>query len=192
MEAFKTLPELDKALAGLKNAGIPTNELALKRYNIMQKAVAEGLDIVYEDNNWIVGIPTTLDSSIMFGNDTSWCTTSPNGRYYEYYTKSGPLFINLNKQTGELYQFHFESESFMDEHDAPINLKALVEEFSPDMKKYYNNYINSSIDKNDDNKQYLFLFNSQKIDKKTEADMIEELKYNPKINIIDRYYDNET
>ena len=180
LEAFKTLPELDKALAGLKNAGIPTNELALKRYNIMQKAVSEGLDIVYEDNNWIVGIPTTLDSSIMFGNDTSWCTTSPNGRYYEYYTKSGPLFINLNKQTGELYQFHFESESFMDEHDAPINLKALVEEFSPDMKKYYNNYINSSIDKNDDNKQYLFLFNSQKIDKKTEADMIEELKYNPK------------
>ena len=104
IDAFKTLPELDQAISSIKNQGVPTNELALKRYNLFKSAEKKGLQKIYEDKDWIIGIPTTKESSVMFGSDTSWCTTS-QGQYYERYSSQGDLFILLNKDDGKLYQF---------------------------------------------------------------------------------------
>lgn len=120
--AFKTLPELDTELAKFKNEGVPTDKEALKRYNTFKSCEKLGLKKIYESPEWIVGIPTTLESSVPFGEYTSWCTTSSHGRYYNHYTQQGDLFILLNKENGDLYQFHFETTSFMDEHDQSIDM----------------------------------------------------------------------
>ena len=120
--AFKTLPELDTELAKFKNEGVPTDKEALKRYNTFKSCEKLGLKKIYESPEWIVGIPTTLESSVPFGEYTSWCTTSSHGRYYNHYSQQGDLFILLNKENGELYQFHFETTSFMDEHDQSIDM----------------------------------------------------------------------
>jgi len=40
------------------------------------------------------------------------------------YTDQGPLYININKRTNDKYQFHFESGSFMDMDDDPIDVKS--------------------------------------------------------------------
>ena len=120
--AFKTLPELDTELAKFKNEGVPTDKEALRRYNTFKSCEKLGLKKIYESPEWIIGIPTTLESSVPFGEYTSWCTTSSHGRYYNYYTQQGDLFILLNKENGELYQFHFETTSFMDEHDQSIDM----------------------------------------------------------------------
>ena len=117
LDAFKTLPELDAAISDVEERGVPAEKLARQRLGIFKDAMKKGLKRVYEDGKWIVGIPETHESSKMFGDETSWCTTS-NGGYYEHYSSQGPLFINLNKDNGKLYQFHFQSESFMDEHDS--------------------------------------------------------------------------
>lgn len=150
IDVFKTLPDLDKAISDVEKKGLPTNELALKRYNLFKEAMKKGLKKVYEDKDWIVGIPTTLESSVMFGNDTRWCTTSPNGNMYDYYKKryGGDYYINLDKTDGSLYQFHFESEQFMDEYDRSIKngFNDLWEEY-PNLANFYKSMIESKIGK---------------------------------------------
>ena len=157
IDSFKTLPELDKAISEVEKSGLPTNELALKRYNLFQEAMKKGLKKVYEDEDWIVGIPTTLQSSVMFGNDTSWCTTSPNGHmYYQYKnTYGGEYYINLNKQDGDLYQFHFESEQFMNSSDYFIgrDYDGGIEEFwdtYPKLTNFYKNIVESNLQPKDE------------------------------------------
>ena len=127
IDSFKTLAELDSAIGALKDSGVPQNEKALKRYELFQKGFQVGLKPVFEDKDFIVAVPSTLESSVLFGDDTRWCTTSPNGGMYEHYTKTGNLYIILDKRTGELFQFHFESGSYMDEYDYRIDLNEFTE-----------------------------------------------------------------
>lgn len=138
---FKTLPELSAAINNVQQQGIPIDETALRRYNLIKKAMQKGFKKIYEDNKWIVGIPTTKESSCMFGEDTSWCTTTNGQEYYERYTKDGPLYINLNKSNGALYQFHYESNQYMDEDDRSVDIMDDV--FSgKDDKEVINFYLN--------------------------------------------------
>ena len=127
--AFKTLPELDTELAKFQNEGVPTDKEALRRYNTFKSCEKLGLKKIYESPEWIIGIPTTLESSVPFGEYTSWCTTSSHGRYYNHYTQQGDLFILLNKEDGALYQFHFETMSFMNEHDQSIDMDDFTEDY---------------------------------------------------------------
>lgn len=84
------------------------------------------LEKVYEDDEWIVYIPHSFKASRKIGGDTRWCTAASNGqKRFDYYTKQGPLYVNIRKSDGEKFQFHFETESFMDKNDMHINLKNL-------------------------------------------------------------------
>ena len=144
IDAFQTLPELDKAISEIENKGVPVNELAHRRYKLFQKAIKKGLEVVFEDKQWVVGIPHTHESSMLFGEDTSWCTTSSRDYYYNHYSRQGPLFINLNKENGDLYQFHFESEQFMDSDDHSIDFGDFCSE-NNDLEKFYHNYIDKKV-----------------------------------------------
>ena len=80
-----------------------------------------GAEKVYEDNDWLIIVPKTREAAIYYGKGTKWCTASTHGyNYFEHYNKEGRLYININKNTGDKYQFHFESNSFMDAEDKPI------------------------------------------------------------------------
>ena len=145
IDSFKTLPELDAAISEVEERGDPAEKLARQRLGIFKNAMSKGLKKVYEDGKWIVGIPETHESSKMFGDETSWCTTS-NGSYYDHYSSQGPLFINLNKDNGRLYQFHFQSESFMDEHDSTYSwedgddIDGFFQE-NPFLEHFYKDYV---------------------------------------------------
>ena len=79
---------------------------------------------VFENNNWIVYVPKTYEASCKLGRGTSWCTaTTENNNYYKQYTRKGKLYININKKDpSEKYQFHFETLSYMDSDDEPIDI----------------------------------------------------------------------
>ena len=80
-----------------------------------------GAEKVYEDNDWLIIVPKTREAAIYYGKGTKWCTASTRGyNYFERYNNEGRLYININKNTGDKYQFHFESNSFMDAEDKPI------------------------------------------------------------------------
>ena len=81
---------------------------------------------VYEDSKWEVWIPKTYAASCKLGQGASWCTASTESDYYYNYYKNnygGNYYININKNDPEeKYQFHFESNQFMDADDYEIDL----------------------------------------------------------------------
>jgi hypothetical protein len=79
-------------------------------------------ELVYNTPEWKVVIPKTHAASCYFGKNTEWCTTTTdNSNYFDSYATQGPLYIILQKKTNKRWQFHFESEQYMDEHDERIN-----------------------------------------------------------------------
>ena len=85
-------------------------------------AAKNDIEKVYEDENWFVIIPKSMDASCYWGNGTEWCTATRNeeNNQFKHYSDQGPLYININKQTKEKYQFHFETHSFMNQKDEGI------------------------------------------------------------------------
>ena len=88
------------------------------------KAKAD-LEKVYEDDEWVVYVPHSHAAARRGGEGTRWCTASENGYYYDYYSKQGPLYINIRKSDGAKFQFHFETDQFMDANDDPIRLNKI-------------------------------------------------------------------
>ena len=85
------------------------------------RKIKEGAKKVYEDNEWIIIIPHTKEASCYYGKGTQWCTAADYGNnMFDYYNNQGSLYININKVTKEKFQFHFETDSFMDENDREI------------------------------------------------------------------------
>ena len=89
------------------------------------KAKAD-LEKVYEDDEWVVYVPHSHAAARRGGEGTNWCTASENDNYYNMYSKHGPLYINVRKSDGAKFQFHFESDQFMDADDEPVSLKELA------------------------------------------------------------------
>ena len=77
---------------------------------------------VYEDRVWLVVVPHTEEASKLYGKGTRWCTAADEDNMFDYYNQKGPLYININKKTGEKYQFHFPSAQFMDDDDNEVEL----------------------------------------------------------------------
>lgn len=85
------------------------------------RRIKEGAEKVYEDGEWMVIIPHTQEASCYYGKGTQWCTAAEESwNYFDQYNDQGDLYINIRKSDGEKFQFHFESDSFMDATDAPI------------------------------------------------------------------------
>ena len=97
----------------------------------------QALEKVYEDADWVVYIPHTYEASRKIGGDTNWCTASSDDRYFNMYTKEGPLYVNIRKSDGAKFQFHFPSRQFMDSKD-----KGIIPEnigLSKGLMGFYNN-----------------------------------------------------
>ena len=88
------------------------------------KAKAD-LEKVYEDDEWVVYVPHSHAAARRGGAGTRWCTASENGYYYNMYSKQGPLYINIRKSDGAKFQFHFETDQFMNADDVPVSLKEI-------------------------------------------------------------------
>lgn len=76
---------------------------------------------IYESENWLILIPKTELAARVYGMGTRWCTAAKKNSRFDYYNKMGPLYILINKKTDEKFQFHYESDQFMDATDTPID-----------------------------------------------------------------------
>lgn len=85
------------------------------------RRIKEGAEKVYEDDGWLIVVPHTKEASCYYGKGTQWCTAADKGNnMFDRYNDEGLLYINIDKSSGDKYQFHFESDSFMDATDTPI------------------------------------------------------------------------
>jgi len=107
-------------------------------------------ELIYNDSQVKVIVPKTKEASCFFGINTKWCTAakSSNNMFDEYNT-DGPLYIVLFKKENKRFQFHFQSEQFMNEKDEYVNPNELADEypilwkiFSPIAEKNNSLYLN--------------------------------------------------
>ena len=83
-------------------------------------------ELFFENRRWMVVVPKSYESSKFYACTSQWCTRFPDN--YEHYTKDGPLYIIIDKlklnqdDATRRYQFHFESNQFMNMNDSQIDV----------------------------------------------------------------------
>lgn len=129
----KYVNELKKELANLSEKEVEDTETRLFSN---KEAKVE-----YESSTLRIISLKTHEASCFFGRGTKWCTTIPKrNEIFEDYAAEGPLFIVEDKTTKEKYQFHFESDQFMDADDKPINFGKLHKTQAVFMKELVNKF----------------------------------------------------
>ena len=123
---FNSIEEVDDYLDDESNYKSLSNRQKLRKTQkaVRQSNLKDDADLLFSNNNWEVWVPHTYEASCKLGRGASWCTaTTENDYYYKQYTNEGKLYININKKDpSEKYQFHFETRSYMDSDDEPINI----------------------------------------------------------------------
>jgi hypothetical protein len=119
-----------------------------------------GSEIVFRGPNWtLIKIEDQgalgKAAAVFFGGyqdgdsgESRWCTSAPGLNYFNGYIQQGPLYVVLpnddkgqvGKRTGlpvERYQFHFQSNQYMDRHDRQINLVEYLNGSMSELKDYF-------------------------------------------------------
>ena len=102
--------------------------------------------LLYTGEDWTFYQPLTEKGSSYLGVNTEWCTTwgeyclnkkhRDRGNYFQSHNIKGPLFIMINKTNPlDKYQFHFETNQYMDKNDKRINTTEFW--FGKDEIKHY-------------------------------------------------------
>ena len=137
INSFKSVADLASAVRASEEQNIQVDEKAETNYQIFRDAISDGLKVVYQDNDWVIGIPETYEASSHFKKPvTDWCTAYPERYGYYMEENGGKYYIHLNKHTGDLYQMHFESDQFKDASDAEIDKYAFIKTY-PNLKGFY-------------------------------------------------------
>lgn len=113
---YHTLDELSDALEQFQDGDVYFTKSQREK-----QIKAKEADIIYNDDEWEIIVPKTWEASKLYGAHTKWCTASKeSSNYFDDYNSKGKLYINIDKRNNNKYQFHFETNSFMDEEDAEI------------------------------------------------------------------------
>jgi hypothetical protein len=81
-----------------------SSALSLSSLLEIEKEMESQIQKVYDDENWVVVLPLTFESSIKYGAGTKWCTTFKNEKqYFARYWNRGILAYYINKKNG--YKF---------------------------------------------------------------------------------------
>ena len=104
--------------------------------------------IPFRDRKFLVYIPKTLASSIIFRNFAGWCTARPENSNFSSYRsnktpngKQSELYIViptefLEGKSEDIYQFHFETNQFHDKSNRSIDLEEFLNK-DPNLREYF-------------------------------------------------------
>lgn len=119
---FKTLPDLYNIVKPF----MENPDQATSNSDEIRRA-KENVNKIYEDGNWLVISPQTEEAAVYYGKGTQWCTAADKSEnMFNEYHNQGELYINIDKRNNRKYQFHFESNQFMDERDYDIDKPVAV------------------------------------------------------------------
>lgn len=138
--SYKTLPDLAQAIQpheGQKDVS--------KKQQVKQLKSDEA-EKVLETGNWLIVHPKTHKADCYYGANTKWCTASKDDdTWFDEYNDKGPLFILINKKNNEKFQFHFQTQSFMNELDKP-EFPQLIISNDNEVVKWFKQYAFENID----------------------------------------------
>jgi hypothetical protein len=92
------------------------------------QSVEKEADKIYTSENYYIIVPKTKEASCAYGKGTRWCTAAKNYNYFERYSSDGPLYIIIDRKKNEKYQFHFQSNQYMNADDSQVNVKEFFDE----------------------------------------------------------------
>ncbi len=96
---------------------------------------------LFDNKDVLVLTPNDEAAACKYGKGTRWCTAATKGyNYFDSYNAKGPLYILIPKNPthpGEKYQFHFGTNSYMNEHDNPVRPNEIVEERFPGLLDFF-------------------------------------------------------
>lgn len=159
-----TVSELESAVSGL-SIELATTTKAERKSSMLHP----GAEFMAETNKWYVvkihrNDELGKEAAVFYGGsqkkaaegETNWCTSAPGMNYYFTYLKQGPYYVFIDKtdtKTGSVsglpahrYQFHFESNQFMDVNDRQIDLVNFFNE-NPDLKEEFRTVITTHFSK---------------------------------------------
>lgn len=151
--SFKELRELveehEGELSGRQQAGKSQNE---KEFIIKNE-----MNILFQQDEYIMAIPKTKRASCLLGSKTEWCTASRGERnMFDWYNDDGELIIFITPE--EKRQLHIASQQFKDEDDRDDQLLGWIEQESifkkPFLKYLLDNGYDEKLEKTDLYSQY--------------------------------------
>lgn len=136
MQEFIDTEKFSKDLMGFETVVdlMNANDDARPKYkaHLEKKAyldAEQGVEKIYEDDNWQVAAVHNKGAACELGKGTSWCTAAPGLDYFEhYYSPESPLFVFIDKKENKKYQFWYGKPDvagrwqpqLMDKDDRPI------------------------------------------------------------------------
>ena len=156
---FRSVQEVDDYLNDENNYNELSDRQKLRQtQNAVRKTdTTKDAKLVYSDSDFDIYVPKTYEASCKLGRGSSWCTASTqNDFYFNYYTRNGNLYILISKHDPEnqKYQFHFQSDSFMDIDDRSINIVEFMKQY-PNVKKFFVKETKELVDELGEEKQEL-------------------------------------
>jgi hypothetical protein len=97
-----------------------------KDQKALDKSDAEKL---HDENGFKVYHLKSRNAACHYGKGTKWCTAAENNNMFDHYNSDGPVYyIEGKDNNGEKkkFQFHFESNQFMNDKDEEINLGEFI------------------------------------------------------------------
>ena len=156
---FRSVQEVDDYLNDEDNYNELSDRQKLRQtQNAVRKTdTTKDAKLVYSDSDFDIYVPKTYEASCKLGRGSSWCTASTqNDYYFDYYTRNGNLYILISKHDPEnqKFQFHFQSDSFMDIDDRSINIVEFMKQY-PNVKKFFVNETQELVEELGEEKQEL-------------------------------------
>ncbi len=87
---------------------------------------------IFDSPSISIAVPHTHEAACELSQGARWCTglaDKQGSKFFELYDKRGPLFIVLDKDTGDKFQMHLESKLFLDSKDSPVDAEAFFNEY---------------------------------------------------------------
>lgn len=92
--------------------------------NEVKRDVKQAVTKLADSDGWVLLTPHNREAACYYGKNTKWCTAADEEKWnaFDKYNRNGPLYILINKsEPDEKFQFHFESEQYMDAEDYPVD-----------------------------------------------------------------------
>jgi hypothetical protein len=128
--SFKTLGDL-----------AANQEYASKLASAADKTADKGTsEEIYNDADIRIINPQNQSAACYYGQGTKWCTAASKDNKFADYAADGNLYILIPKKpthAGEKYQFHFETNSYMNEQNLDIDAMGLFKRF-PQLREVFN------------------------------------------------------
>ena len=160
------IKSLDLLFDEVKDYNISKDELTMSKAERQELEIHPGSTKVFDGDKWqVIKIeqknPLGKEAACYYGGqnkETQWCTSAPGLSYYENtYIPKGPLYVILDKtdtevakprgsdadshkQTGlpkNRYQFHFETNSFMDIDDRSVDIVEMLSGPMEGLKEFF-------------------------------------------------------